>query len=101
MDYTKLNLHYLRIYARDIGVKSPCSYRKNELILKIKEVESGLVKPYFSKVGRPASKQPNINDVKKQRETNVNGCDKNTLLFLLYRVKNFLEDLEKEILDME
>ncbi len=101
MDYTKLNLHYLRIYARDIGVKSPCSYRKNELILKIKEVESGLVKPYFSKVGRPASRQPNLEDVKKQRKTKVNGCYKNTLFFVLNRMKKFLEDLEKEILDME
>ena len=65
MDYLKINLHALRTYAKDIGVKSPSIYTKSVLIEKIKAVESGKTKPYFSKRGRPNSERLSV-------------CDKNT-----------------------
>ncbi len=54
-DLDKFNIHKIREIARDVGVKSPASQSKNDLILKIKKVVTGESQPYFnrSKVGRP------------------------------------------------
>ena len=98
MDYTKLNLHYLRIYAREIGVKSPSLYKKEILIKKIKQVESGKVEPHFSKMGRPASES--FIDVKRQGQgikLEIDGEEKSVLLFAISRFRKFLDNLEKEI----
>lgn len=95
MDYSKVSLHFLRIYARDIGVKSPSSYKKDLLIKKIKEVESGEVEPFFSKKGRPANKEV----VHKTGQPKVESYtkEKRVLLFAIDRFIEFLDELKKEI----
>ena len=92
MDYSKVNLHFLRIYARDIGVKSPNSCKKDVLIKKIKQIENGEVKPFFSKKGRPMSK-------KLAYKTERNEKEKQICLFIIDKVRKFLDELEKEIED--
>ncbi len=102
MDYRKVDLHYLRAYAREIGVKSPSLYKKDLLIKKIKQVERGEVEPYFSKKGRPASKRPDLKVVKKSEDVYCKDSkEKRVLLFAIRRFKEFLGELEKEILEME
>ena len=94
MDYSKANIHVLRMYAKEIGVKSPSVYTKSVLIEKIKAVESGKTKPYFSKRGRPNSERLSICE-KNAYQTNQN--QKNALLFAINKAKVFLDELEKEI----
>lgn len=91
----------MRRYARDIGVKSPCTYRKKDLIKKIKDVESGKILPYFSKKGRPLCEHHNIDNIKAKQTPNFEKSDKNVLLYAIKRFKEFLEDLENEIKDKE
>ena len=62
MEYKKeflaqINLHSLRVMARDIGVKSPTALTKSVLIDEIIKIQSGVKKPYVpNKRGRPAGK---------------------------------------------
>ncbi len=94
MDYSKTNLHILRMYAKEIGVKSPSVYTKSVLIEKIKAVESGKTKPYFSKRGRPNSE---ISLTTLGRE---NTKSKQRLMQNIKAIKKRLRDLEKEIANL-
>ena len=49
-----LSLASLRCLAREVGVKSPCSKKKEILIEEIVLVKTGKVEPYFSNKGRNA-----------------------------------------------
>lgn len=96
MDYSKFNVHYLRRYAKEIGVKSPSSCKKDALIEKIKEIESGKVEPTFSKVGRPIIKNPDFDKIKGNTLTGC-GMAKEKLLEHIKIFKEFLEKLESEL----
>ena len=53
----QINLHSLRVIARDIGVRAPTALTKNALINEIIKIQSGVKKPCVpNKRGRPASK---------------------------------------------
>lgn len=95
VDYSKVNLHYLRIYAREIGVKSPCSRKKDDLIKCIKEIERREVEPVFSKLGRPTNKK--LVCKTEQPKNEINSQEKTILLFAINRFRDFLDRLEKEI----
>ena len=98
MEYYTTSLHDLRNYARAIGVKSPCIYNKAELIVKIKQVESGKIKPYYSNKGRPAYLNDNINKrEEKARENSKSKTEKQAILFVVKRIIKFLDGLAKEI----
>ena len=103
MDYTKINLHLLRIYAREIGVRSPSTCTKAQLIKKIKDIESGKVKPFFNKVGRPVSKTPATKEIKRQQDLSLKDCKsaKEMLIVSINIFKEFLAKLEQEIENME
>lgn len=97
MDYSKINLYFLRIYAREIGVKSPSSCKKDVLIKKIKQVEAGAVKPFFTKLGRP-SNEKTLNNSKIQEVEPINQ-DKSIALFIIDKFRKFLDELEEQIED--
>ncbi len=96
MDYSKVNIHFLRLYAREIGVKSPSSCKKEVLIKRIKQVESGEVAPSFSNKGRPLIQKLNY-DIEKEKKENTK--EKRIYLFIINRFREFLDNLEKEIRD--
>ena len=53
----QINLHSLRVIARDIGVRAPTALTKNVLIEEIIKIQSGKQKPCVpSKAGRPTGK---------------------------------------------
>lgn len=59
MEYTKaelekIQIHVLRDIGRQLGVKSPSSLKKSQLIEQIMAVDSGRVEPNFTKKGRPS-----------------------------------------------
>ena len=81
MEYVKKRLCDLRDYAREIGVRAPTTYTKEQLIIKIQEVESGKQKPYFTKTAKVK---------KKEREREIT-------LYVVERVKSLLEEIEKEL----
>ena len=83
MEYVKKRLCDLRDYAREIGVRAPTTYTKEQLIIKIQEVESGKQKPYFTKTAKVRKK-------KKEREREIT-------LYVVERVKSLLEEIEKEL----
>lgn len=60
-----LRIHELRDLARKIGVRSPTSQKKEDIIEKILEIISGESSPYVSntKQGRPAKAQEQINNI--------------------------------------
>ena len=59
MNYTKeqlnqINVHSLRILARDLGVKAPTSLIKQDLIDEILDIQNGNKQPYIpTDKGRP------------------------------------------------
>ena len=91
MDYSKTNLHILRMYAKEIGVKSPSVYTKSVLIEKIKDVKSGKTKPYYSKRGRPTS------ETYLTALSGEKAISKQRLMFIVSEIKKLLTNLEKEI----
>ena len=91
MDYSKTNLHVLRTYAKEIGVKSPSVYTKSVLIEKIKGVESGKIKPFFSKRGRPTS-ETSLTALSGEK-----AISKQRLTLIVSEIKKLLTNLEKEI----
>lgn len=48
------SIHELRAIGRDLGVTSPTTKHKDQLITEIIAVQSGVIKPTVSKRGRPA-----------------------------------------------
>ena len=55
-ELNSINLYSLRAYAREIGVKAPTSFRKNELIEEILLVDSGQKPPCKEYKGCPPKK---------------------------------------------
>lgn len=58
MNYKNLCIYELRKLAREIGVKSPTSLKRAELIEKINAIETGKELPFIKKTnkGRPVKK---------------------------------------------
>ena len=52
----KLGIYELRSLARSMGVQSPTSKKREELISAIKDIQSGVLKPQFNNYGRPVKK---------------------------------------------
>ena len=52
MDVTNMRIYELRDYARKIGVKSPTSKIKSELINEINLIHAGALKPHKTAKGR-------------------------------------------------
>ena len=54
MNYERFGIYDLRTIARRLGVHSPTTKKKKQLIEEIKKIKSGKLKPVeLSKVGRP------------------------------------------------
>ena len=85
-DYDKVNFHDLRTYARSIGVKSPTTYSKKELIKKIKEVESGFVAPSEEKRGRPSN-------AKLLTDTQFVSYSRKEIMFEIMEIIKLMEDV--------
>lgn len=67
-DYNKLNnlrIHELRDFARTVGVKSPTSLKKEEIIEQVLLILSGESEPYVNvtKQGRPAKTQKQFDEL--------------------------------------
>jgi hypothetical protein len=63
-ELSKLSHYELRNLGRQIGVKSPSTIRKDEVIDNIIAIYKGKKKPHFTNLGRPAIKQNNSFDSK-------------------------------------
>lgn len=73
----KLRIHELRDLARKMGVQSPTTLKKEQIIDNIMEILSGKKEPYvnISKQGRPARNQDksiSFQDVFEENNSNVN-----------------------------
>ena len=67
-DFNKLNnlrIHELRDFARNVGVKSPTSLKKEEIIEQVLLILSGESQPYvnLTKQGRPAKSQQQLDQL--------------------------------------
>ena len=62
-------IHAVRVIGKEIGVKSPSTLKKQELIDRILDIQSGKVMPKFSSSGRPRLGSENI--VKPKKETAI------------------------------
>lgn len=64
--YEDLGIYQLRVLAREMGVKNATIYKKEDLIIKIRNIENGKTKPYVRKTkqGRPA-KDVDMEEIKK------------------------------------
>ena len=89
----QINLHSLRVIARDIGVRAPTALTKNALIDEIIKIQSGKKKPHVpSKRGRPAGK--NIAEI--QVISNLNEGAK-ILKIKEQAKKEFIAEILKDI----
>ncbi len=89
----------LRNIARDIGVYSPTTYKKEELIEKIFQIVNGEVKPYVpkSKQGRPPKSLSNpsrktVLDMILPTEETTYSMEESQMPCLSESVRVFLED---------
>ncbi|MBR2614673.1 MAG: Rho termination factor N-terminal domain-containing protein [Clostridia bacterium] len=78
-------LYELRLIGREIGVKSPTSLTKKELVEKIIEIKKGKQKPVFSKKGRPSYIVCDMDKLNKK---------------VLDKIDKILENAKKEIIDL-
>jgi hypothetical protein len=63
-DYQQYGIHDLRRIGRSVGVKSPTSLKKSDLILRILEIEAGIQPAILpSKRGRPVRDESNLGRV--------------------------------------
>lgn len=97
--YTKeqlegMHLHDLRAIGRNIGVKSPTSKTKTELINKILAVFKGEEKPYFTKVGRKVLTNEEISFMEREQKQIDNKKEKEFNL----QLSKLLEKHKKELL---
>ena len=55
-EYDDLGIFELRAIGREIGVKSPTTYKRDELIKNREKIEKGIIEPYrkTKRQGRPA-----------------------------------------------
>ena len=64
---SQLGIHELRTLAREVGVKSPTTKKRNELIFAIKAINKKEVEPEFNnKFGRPVKKHSNQRELLMQ-----------------------------------
>ena len=96
LEYLKtLNLHSLRTYAREIGVKAPTSLKKDQLINEIMFVQSGVKQPQlFSKKGRPTCNVIEKNFEEKLEKINLKEQEKKQIIKLvLIQVEKALNEI--------
>ena len=78
----KMSIYELRGVARSLGVKSPTTFRKNDLITQIINIQEGKLTAHYTKRGRPPY---------------VKNCiDYNS--FDIERIDNLLQNLRNEII---
>ncbi len=81
----KLRIHELRDFAREIGVKSPTSLNRPELVEQIRLILTGEQKPYFNvrKQGRPARREElDMVELITPNENQLYEADKSTFRFV-------------------
>ncbi|MGN1207841.1 MAG: Rho termination factor N-terminal domain-containing protein [Christensenellales bacterium] len=103
--YEDLNIYELRHVARKVGVRSPSTLKKKEIILQIENISSGKTKPFVKKTnqGRPIKEFKervfdfmSLVENKKKEISKLSPFFKNFSLFLK-SLKNFNEQINKQI----
>ena len=99
-DYSKYNIHELRVIGANLGVKAPSTLKKEKLINEIIAIEVGEKTPYFSNRGRHRKVNlpfnPNFNyidrkNIDKKRKDLENKVQK--AIKLLTEIYENLQDL--------
>lgn len=115
----KLGIYELRSLARSMGVQSPTSKKREDLISAIKDIQSGKLKPKFNNYGRPVKKLSSQDEllskliingdkeleskIKQQQEDDSDYIvfqqnfdkDDNPLNYNLIKIKGFVRKTEK------
>ena len=82
-NYEELNIYELRQIARNIGVYSPTTLKRKDLIDKIEKIKNGELNPYIrkSKQGRPAKNLTNltvdVNNLTTEKKKEIISCTDN------------------------
>ena len=101
------NIHPLRNIAREVGVKSPTSLKKNVLIDEIIQIQSGKKRPQSSpRKGRPVKHGIEYNNTEQQfvenKKVEKEEKEKENFVDLEKKIKkelinSILEKIEKEL----
>ena len=101
------NIHPLRNIAREVGVKSPTSLKKNVLIDEIIQIQSGKKRPHLSpRKGRPVKHGIEYNNTEHQfvenKKVEKEEKEKENFIDLEKKIKkelinSILEKIEKEL----
>ena len=98
MKYTWDNLENLLIYTlreigREVGVKSPSSKKKYDLIQEIINIQNGTTAPYFTNLGRPTlgsippfPPKNNSTEIEREMLEKIEAIEK--------EVQNFFDELK-------
>lgn len=96
MTYTKeylekISLLGLRQIGREVGVKSPTSLRKDQLVESILDIQQGYIEPYFNcdKRGRPA-----LSNQKDFSRVQALSMEK------LYRIQKIISKCQNDIIEV-
>lgn len=111
--YEDLGIYDLRAIAREMGVKSPTTLKRNELINAIEEIKNKKVEPYHKKTkkGRPYKSRIKLVNVfeyatkEEQKRVEIEIIKKYKNLFLLIKdfnekVNIFIEEYLNKIEDI-
>lgn len=116
MDYKSWGLASLRSYAKVIGVRSPSSLRRNELIENIQLVLNGSIEPRFTNTGRPRKETERtieaqneiINVLKEINDKKISAyvdelaekleiCAQNAYVEMKCVIQKFISNVDKEL----
>lgn len=73
--YKQFGIRDLREHGRTIGVKSPTTLKKVDLINEIVAIESGEKAPFYTNMGRPCYKTFNGESIRADREEKLRKID--------------------------
>ena len=85
--YDNYCLYDLRKIAKEKGVPNPTTYRKQDLIKQILQIDDGKIKPCFSNKGRPTT---------KKIELTLSPNNAINVLETISKMKELLDLLEKQ-----
>ena len=99
-DLQNFSVFALREIGRELGVKSPSTLKKRDLIEAIINLENGLTKPYFSTKGRPLMKNKTITEEKEITSIKDVNTNKKRKEYVEKELDNIYEQFKTLVLDL-
>ena len=89
-DLESKTIHDVRNLARELGVRSPSTLNKDEVIKRINQINNGEREPYFSNKGRKPRSKLIINNITKKELSE----------FEVNKINELIDKLKTDIIEL-